>query len=129
MIYCVYLKDFELLSSIGIHDFEKEARQRILINVALMVETDIVTEDIDSVVDYDFLRLEIQKLVSNSHINLQENLCAEIIDICMAKPQILGVKVRSEKPDVYDDAAGVGCQMIHFRENVDVVQGHQLLNV
>ena len=39
----VFLRDYEVWINIGVHDFEKKAEQRVIINVDLYVPLDIST--------------------------------------------------------------------------------------
>lgn len=118
MFYSIFLRDYALPVSIGIHDFERAEPQTILINVGLVLRRGAASESIDSVVDYDFLRLGIQKIVAERHIELQETLCEAILDLCMNNPAIHAVRVSTEKPDVYPDCKGVGCRMARMRDGV-----------
>jgi dihydroneopterin aldolase len=76
----------------------------------------IKNDTIESVQDYDFLRERIKLLLNNRHFDLQETVCSEILDICLAEPRVVGAVVSTEKPDVYDDAESVGCCMSKFRD-------------
>lgn len=116
MVYALFLRDFDLSVSIGIHDFEKKEAQRILINVALLVDRKPMDDDINSVLDYDFLREQIRHLVVDGHINLQETLCQEILNLCLGKDYVVGAFASTEKPDVYDDAGAVGCRMVELKD-------------
>ena len=63
---------------IGVHDFEKQSEQRIIINIDLyvpMINNTPRTDELSEVVDYDFMRESIRGIVSQGHIQLQETLC------------------------------------------------------
>jgi 7,8-dihydroneopterin aldolase/epimerase/oxygenase len=107
----IFLKDFELIMSIGIHDFELEMKQRILVDVDLLLSPapmEEIDDHISSVLDYDFLREEIRKLTDKRHYNLQEVFCHDIIRVCLARGGVERVKVSTRKPDVYHDCGAVG---------------------
>lgn len=109
----LFLEDYEVDVNIGIHNFEKKGPQRILINIEIVIlEEDLGNDDsISSVLDYDFLRIEIKKLIAERRFNLQETLCRSILDIVKNQPGIQKVVVRTKKPDVYPDCKGVGVEM------------------
>ncbi len=111
----IFLKNFETRISMGIHDFEKKARQRIMVNVDLYLEPDarIKRDHISETVDYDFLRREIAALAESGHFHLQETFCERILAICLAKPGVVAVRVSSEKPDVYPDCESIGFEIFH----------------
>ncbi len=113
----IFLKNFETRISIGIHDFEKKARQRVIVNVDLYLDPDgkVERDHIDETVDYDFVRREIVGLAEGSHFNLQETFCEKILAICLARPGVLAARVSSEKLDVYPDCESVGFEIFRTR--------------
>jgi dihydroneopterin aldolase len=113
--YTTILENLELPVSIGIHDAERAAPQRLRMTVWLHAVYPETPEDrIGAVVDYDFLRAGIQALVQDRHFELQETLCDAIARLALADPRVTAVRVRSLKPDVYPDAA-VGCEVTRRR--------------
>lgn len=114
----IFLSGLSLDLSIGFHDFEREARQRVLINVDLFVPLKSSTarhDEVSEVVDYDFLRREIHEWAVSRHFNLQETLLEGIVEICFSEPAVRAVRVSTEKPDVYPDCRTVGIEVFHFR--------------
>ncbi len=113
----IFLKNFETRLSIGIHDFEKQAKQRVIVNVDLYLDPDgkVEHDHIDETVDYDFVRREIVSLADSSHFNLQETFCERILAICLARPGVLAARVSSEKLDVYPDCESVGFDIFSTR--------------
>jgi dihydroneopterin aldolase len=113
----LFLKNFETRLSIGIHDFEKQARQRVVVNVDLYLDPDgkVERDHIDETVDYDFVRREIVTLAESSHFNLQETFCEKVLEICLARPGVLAARVSSEKLDVYPDCESVGFEIFRTR--------------
>jgi len=114
----IFLRNFETRISMGIHDFEKKARQRVMINVDLYLEPDarIERDHISETVDYDFLRREIGVLADSGHFHLQETFCEKILAICLARPGVVAVRVSSEKPDVYPDCESIGFEIFGAKQ-------------
>ena len=114
----IFLKNFETRISMGIHESEKKARQRVMINVDLYLEPDarIERDHISETVDYDFLRREIGVLADSGHFHLQETFCERILAICLAKPGVVAVRVSSEKPDVYPDCESIGFEIFGVKQ-------------
>lgn len=118
-VRAIYLRDYALTCSIGIHDFERAAPQRILVNIELFLRPHTPEADeIDRVLDYDFLRRRIAAFAMGKHFNLQETLLDGIMAICLEPPVVLGARVRTEKPDVYPDCDAVGLEAMKFKEPV-----------
>ena len=113
----IFLRNFETRISMGIHEFEKQGRQRILVNVDLYLDPEgrIERDSIKETVDYDFLRVEIQRLADSGHFHLQETFCEKILAACLAKAGVIAARVSSEKPDVYPDCEAVGFEIFRVK--------------
>jgi dihydroneopterin aldolase len=87
----LFLRNHEVRIHIGVHDFEKQGEQRVLINVDLFVPLQQSTpqaDELHEVVDYDFVRRVIGERVA---------------------------RVSTEKPDVYPDCDAVGVEVFGLR--------------
>ena len=101
------------------HDFEKRGEQRVLINVDLYVPLALSTPDadeLDEVVDYDFIRRTIAARIAQGHIHLQETLCDDVLALMLAHPRVRAARVSTEKPDVYPDCDAVGVEVFGIKE-------------
>jgi dihydroneopterin aldolase len=115
----LFLREHEIHVNIGVHDFEKQGEQRIVINVDLWVPLAISTprEDrLDEVLDYDFIRRTVAERVARGHIHLQETLADDLLRALMAHPMVRAARVSTEKPDVYPDCAAVGVEVFGCKE-------------
>lgn len=113
----IFLNDFSIEASIGFHDFEKQARQRILISVDLFVpiaQSTSSRDEVDDVLDYDFIRQQVARIAQSRHFNLQETLIDEIAALCLSQPLVRAVRVESQKPDVYPDCKTVGIEIFRW---------------
>ena len=115
----LFLRDYEVFINIGVHAFEKTGEQRVVINVDLYIPLSLSTpraDELDEVVDYDFIRRSIAERVSRGHIHLQETLCDEMLAMMLAHPKVRAAQVSTEKPDVYPDCDAVGCEVFGLKE-------------
>ena len=115
----LFLRDYQVFINIGVHPFEKTGEQRVLINVDLYIPLALSTpkaDDLDEVVDYDFIRRSIAERVGRGHIHLQETLCDDVLALMLAHPKVRAARVSSEKPDVYPDCASVGCEVFALKD-------------
>ena len=115
----LFLRDYEVWINIGVHDFEKKGEQRVLINVDLytpLAATTPQADQLDEVLDYDFMRRTIAEYVSRGHIHLQETLCDAILARMLAHPKVKAARVSTEKPDVYPDCDAVGVEVFGIKE-------------
>ncbi len=114
----LYLRDYEVWISIGVHEFEKKGKQRVLINVDLYVPLALSTptqDQLHEVLDYDFIRSTIAERVSRGHIHLQETLADDVLRLMLAHPNVRAARVATEKPDVYADCDAVGCEVFGMK--------------
>lgn len=114
----LFLRNYEVNINIGVHEFEKKGEQRVLINVDLYIPLELSTpkdDQLDEVVDYDFMRSTIAARVSQGHIHLQETLCDDVAKSMLAHPRVKAVLVSTMKPDVYPDCEGVGVEVFQMK--------------
>ena len=118
----IFIRDLRLQVSIGIHDFEKDGPQTVVVNVDLQLDSaeaargDTVanTDQIANVLNYDIVHDGIVALAKSRHFNLQETLVGAIMDLCLEQPGVIEARVSTEKPDVYKDCR-VGYEAVRRR--------------
>ena len=112
----IFIRDFRLQVSIGIHAFEKEGPQTVVVNVDLhLAPADKAHGDrIANVLNYDIVHDGIVALARSRHFNLQETLVDAILDLCLNQPGVIEARVSTEKPDVYGDCR-VGYEAVRRR--------------
>jgi dihydroneopterin aldolase len=117
----LFLRNYEVLINIGVHDFEKRGEQRVLINVDLYIPLALSTpkqDNLEEVVDYDFMRETVARRMAKGHVHLQESLCDDLVAAMLAHPRVRAVRVSTMKPDVYPDCEGVGVEVFQIKDNV-----------
>lgn len=115
----LFLRNYEVWINIGVHDFEKKGEQRVLVNVDLYVPLSVSTpkaDELEEVLDYDFIRRTIMERVSKGHIHLQETLVDDLLALMLAHPQVRAARLSTEKPDVYPDCDAVGVEVFAMKE-------------
>jgi 7,8-dihydroneopterin aldolase/epimerase/oxygenase len=116
----IYLRDAVFEANIGVYDSEHAGAQRLVVNVDLFVSLSASTprrDQVEEVIDYDFVRATILQRLRRGHVNLQETLIDDLAGALLARPGVVAVRVCTEKPDVYDDVAGVGIEVLRFKES------------
>jgi dihydroneopterin aldolase len=115
----LFLRNYEVMINIGVHDFEKKGEQRVLINVDLYIPLALSTpkeDHLHEVVDYDFMRETIARRMAQGHIHLQETLCDDVLRAMLSHPYVRAARVSTMKPDVYPDCEGVGVEVFSIKE-------------
>ena len=106
------LQGMETQASIGIYDYERVAAQRIIIDAELCLDatTEPLDDQIENTLNYDIIRKTILDIVSAQHYDLQETLARRLFDALGLLSGVKSVRVRSSKPDAYND-----CEMISYQ--------------
>jgi dihydroneopterin aldolase len=115
----LFLRNYEVMINIGVHDFEKKGEQRVLINVELYIPLEMSTpkaDQLSEVVDYDFMRETVARRIAKGHIHLQETLCDDMVEAMLAHPRVRAAGVSTMKPDVYADCEGVGVEVFRIKD-------------
>jgi len=115
----LFLRNYEVMINIGVHDFEKKGEQRVIINVDLYIPLALSTpkeDQLAEVVDYDFIRQTIANRMAEGHVHLQETLCDDVVRSMLAHPLVRAARVSTMKPDVYPDCEGVGVEVFRIKD-------------
>ncbi len=109
----VFVHDLVLRCSIGVHRHERDARQRVRLNIDLSVAEDFAPhgDKLTNVVCYEEIVSGVRRIADLEHLNLVETLAEQIADFCLADKRVRLVRVRIEKLDVYADAGSVGIEI------------------
>ena len=115
----ILLDSLEVMTDIGFHEFEVGVPQRLLITVELWLEDINPPDDgdVQSAWNYDYLRTEVIRIATARRYNLQETLVHAIFQRVAAYRGVRSLRVKSVKPDIYEDAKGVGVEIASFVEN------------
>jgi len=117
----LFLRNYEISINIGVHEFEKKGEQRVLINVDLYIPLAVSTpkeDQLEEVVDYDFIRSSIAQRIAQGHVHLQETLCDDVAKLMLAHPRVRAVCISTMKPDVYPDCEGVGVEVFQIKNEM-----------
>lgn len=109
--YRICVRDFVASCHIGVHDYEKQAPQRVRINAELLVDGRVGRDEFRHVVNYEMIVDGIRTLTQGRHINLVETLGDRILDLCFVDDRVAAAQVRIEKLDVYPEAESIGIVM------------------
>ena len=109
----VFVRDLVLSASIGVHAHEREAPQRVRINLDLAVrEDDGPLEDrLENVVCYEALLHRVRGVINEGHVTLVETLAERIAVLCLQDARVRSVRVRVEKLDIFPDVNSVGVEI------------------
>lgn len=106
----VFVRDLELMASVGIYEVEKRYEQRIILSIDLDVVDDYDghSDRLDNVVDYGQMVAAARSIVESRHFHLIETLAERIAESCLADPRVLAARITIEKPDIVPGCRTVG---------------------
>ena len=117
----VLIKDFIIYEIIGIHQNEKENKQKIIFNIVIDVNQNTYPDEnnLSSIVDYEKITNKIQNLAKNKNYNFLESLAEDSFKEIFADKRINSVKIKIEKPDAIVNAQSVGVEVFKSRNDYE----------
>ena len=112
----ILLESLAVETDIGFHEYEVGAPQRLLVTVEIWLDDPAPPPDDDPerAWNYDFLRAQVEELAGARRYNLQETLAHAVFERIAAFRGVRHLRIRTSKPDIYPDAAGVGVEIASF---------------
>ena len=117
----VLIKDFIIYEIIGIHQYEKSNRQKIIFNIVIDVNQNIFPDEnnLSSIVDYEKITNKLEILAKNKKYNFLESLAEDSFNEIFADKRINSVKIKIEKPDAITNAQSVGVEVFKSRSDYE----------
>ena len=111
----ILINNLELMASIGVYEKEKKQKQKIIINLEILLtnESEPKNDNFLETQDYSQFRKIIKDIVESQHFELLEILTNKIHSTIIKKKFILGVNVTISKPDIFDD-----CEVAYQVSNI-----------
>ena len=117
----VFIKDFIVFETIGIHEHEKTKKQKIKFNIVVNVNQNTMPneKDIKSIVDYEKITNKLENLVKNKKYNFLESLAEDSFKEIFEDKRINSVKIKIEKPEAIKNAESVGVEVFKNRRDYE----------
>ena len=113
MIMKIRIKNLRARTIIGIHEWEKDYPQEVLINIEIEIPVDsaVDSDSIDDTVNYMEVKKKVLTAVENSHFELLEKLASFVLLKVMEDKRILSARVEIDKPNAlrFADSVSVEC--------------------
>ncbi|MEN9757413.1 MAG: dihydroneopterin aldolase [Pseudomonadota bacterium] len=106
----IFLGQLEIETIIGIYDWERETKQKILLDIemAFDIRKAAQTDDIAYTLNYKTVSKRIISFVENSHFFLVETLISEIATIILDEFHVPWVRITLNKKGAIRGASDVG---------------------
>ncbi len=106
----VYIKALQVETVIGIYDWEREIRQRVVLDLDMGadIRQAALTEDIESTLNYKSVSDRLVEFVSASEFLLVETMAEEIATLVMQEFSVPWLRLKVGKPDAIATVEDVG---------------------
>ena len=101
----IILSEFEIEMSIGVYDFEKKDRQRVIIDahIGLNIHSDFHNDDLQETLNYEEVIKVFEEMASNGHYDLLERFIHQSAHRLLKHPEVESVRIKVCKPDIFKD--------------------------
>jgi len=109
----VFVRDLNVMATVGVLEHEKLAPQKLIISVDLTVRegAEGLEDRLEKVVCYGNVVENIKAIIAKGHVNLIETLAEMIAKSALEDARVLAARVRIEKPDIIAECASVGIEI------------------
>ncbi len=115
----VRVMDLVLPARIGVWSEEQGISQRVRFSVELSVyPAPRISDDLDTVVSYDFIIDGIKAILAQGHVLLVETLAEKVAEHCLSHRRAAAVRVMVEKLDRLPGAS-LGCEIVRRQKAVE----------
>ena len=101
----IFINNLILIASIGVYEKEKKNKQKIIVNLEILLtnDTEPLSDNLHETQDYSQFRKCVTDIVQSKHFDLLEILTKKIHVSISKNKCVLGVKVNISKPDIFDN--------------------------
>ena len=117
----VLIKDFVICEIIGIHQHEKVNKQKIVFNITIDVNKNVIPDEnnLSSIIDYEKITNKLENLTKTKKYNFLETLAEDSFIEIFEDKRINSVKIKIEKPDAIKNAGSVGVEVFKTRKDYE----------
>ena len=111
----IIINNLIMQASVGVYETEKQNKQRIIVNVELLLsnDTEPKQDNLEATQDYSQFRKCLIDIIKSQHFQLLEVLVEKIHSTLMINSYVIGAKVNVSKPDIFND-----CEVAYELSNI-----------
>ena len=111
----IFINNLILIASIGVYEKEKKNKQKIIVNLEILLtnNTKTLSDNLEENKDYSQFRKCVTDVVDSKHFDLLEILTKKIHTAISKNKFVVGVKVNISKPDIFDN-----CEVAYELSNI-----------
>ncbi|MGB6190541.1 MAG: dihydroneopterin aldolase [Aeromonas molluscorum] len=113
----VFIRGLEVLSTIGVYEWEKGIRQKLRFDLEMGFDNRPAAagDDIMLALDYATLSQKVSEYASSKVVELVETMAEQVAHLILTDFRVQWVKVTLTKPSAVPNAAGVGVEILRHR--------------
>ncbi|MCS3456378.1 dihydroneopterin aldolase [Aeromonas rivuli] len=113
----VFIRGLEVLSTIGVYEWEKGIRQKLRFDLEMGFDNRPAAagDDITLALDYATLSQKVSEYASSKVVELVETMAEQVAHLILTDFRVQWVKVTLTKPGAVPNAAGVGVEILRHR--------------
>ena len=107
MLKKILIENLTCSASVGVYENEKLNKQKIIINLEILLITKMKThtDNLNDVADYGKFRRIILDVINSKHFNLIETLADNLIKKIENFDKVENIKLKITKPDIFNDCS------------------------
>ena len=111
----ILINNLIIQASVGVYEHEKQFKQKIIVNVELLLSNDSEPKQdkLESTQDYSQFRKCLIDIIQSQHFQLLEVLVEKIHSTLMVNSYVIGAKVNISKPNIFND-----CEVAYELSNI-----------
>ena len=109
----VFIKSLEVLTTIGVYEWEKEIKQKLVFDLDLGFDNKpaALNDDINKALDYAVLSQKVIEFAQDNHFELIETMAERVAALILDEYKLPWLRVTLSKPGAVAAAATVGVQI------------------
>ena len=111
----IFINNLIIQASVGVYEHEKKLKQKIIVNVELLLSNDSEPKEdnLESTQDYSQFRKCLIDIIQSQHFQLLEVLVEKMHSTLMINSYVIGAKVNICKPNIFKD-----CEVAYELSNI-----------
>ena len=111
----IIINNLIMQASVGVYETEKQNKQRIIVNVELLLsnDTEPKQDNLEATQDYSQFRKCLIDIIESQHFHLLEVLVEKVYSTLIRYSYVIGAKVKISKPDIFND-----CEIAYELSNI-----------
>jgi dihydroneopterin aldolase len=114
----IHIEGLEVFSLIGVYDWEREAKQRLVVDMVLYADLSLaaLTDNVADTINYAEVASSVALTAKDSSFELIEALAGAMIKQLFAQFSIRKISLKLSKPDILDNAQNVAVELTRERQ-------------